>query len=888
MNTSTNRFFKAELPTDNDVTGSASQIPCFHCGLDVADDTQFAVEIDGVRQPMCCVGCESVAQTIMSAGLRDFYRHRVGYSEKLDPRTSPLENSERVASLAESNTSAIAATRSVRDVKSIELHLYLTGLRCAACVWLAERALGRLQGIKLIAVNLTTQSAFIRYDANAISTPEIIGELIRVGFDAEPAEHEARLVARKHTRRKQLLEFGVAALCMMQVMMLVVPIYLADPSDVSFEAKQLMSWAAWLLTLPVLLFSARPIFLSAFRTVSQTVGSGYFGMDVPVALALVLTFVTSTIALVTQSGQHYFDAITMFVFLLLGARWLESSIRLRTAESIDRLANARPLTCERLPDYPTNELAVTIRADKLQIGDVISIRPGRCVPADALVVRGATEIDEALMTGESKPVLRIVGDTLIGGTFNVHSPLIARVTAVGDKTLLSRLGQMIESSLINRPVLHGLAERTARWISPITLLLSAMAAIIWWQHDASRAVEVAIAVLAITCPCAFALSAPAALASALSRLTQIGLLVARGSLIETMATCTDLVFDKTGTLTTGKMRVTAVSCNSDQLARTLNIAVAMERGAIHPAANAINAYAADYFSKVGMSEPAAAIPVASALTSIAGQGIEANVDGRAYRLGKPDFAVPFEQRARLATASPSSEETQIALCGVDGIEPMTFAMFSMADPLRANALACIRRLQSNGVNVHLLSGDAPEVVASCATRVGIAVENVRASQTPEQKQAYVAALVGRGACVIAIGDGVNDAPMLATASGSIGLAEGATLTRISVDAVLAANRERLLGTLADAFDTARKTNRIIRQNLIWALIYNIVAVPLAMAGLVTPLIAAFGMALSSLIVVINASRLMRAPQRSHIQDRSNAEIHTQPDSQRHSVSSEAR
>lgn len=828
---------------------------CFHCGLNVPPESNFAVEIDQRMERMCCVGCMNVAQTIIGAGMADFYRQRIGYSEKFDPRSLPLPTASEPPETAK---------RAVNDVPgaSAQTHLYLTGLRCAACVWLAERTIGSLCGVEKVTVNLTTQSARIQFHPAQLSIDTIVAALARVGLGAEPVEHQARAALRRQQRRTQLLEFGVAALCMMQVMMLVVPIYLADPGDISQDAKQLMSWSAWLLTLPVLLFSARPIFINALRTAFHTAGSGYLGMDVPVALALLLTFAASTVALVTQSGQHYFDAITMFVFLLLGARWLESSLRLRTAEAIDRLSNARPLGCQRLVDFPQTERAATVRADQLAVGDFVSIRMGEAVPADAIVVRGESELDEALMTGESRPVTRSAGDTLIGGTINITSPLIAQVTAAGNNTLLARLGKMVESSLAYRPAFHGLAERAARWLAPATLLASAGAALIWWQIEPSRAVEIAIAVLAITCPCAFALAAPAALASALARLTKAGLLVARGHLVETIACATDVVFDKTGTLTTGEMRVTAILGDAGQLQRVLALAVAIERGSIHPAALAINRYAAAHLHR------SAAIPVAERLETIAGQGVEATIHGRTYRLGKPEFAIPAAFHARYAALLPSlsANQTHIALCSTlraadvglneaNAPSQPVFAVFSLTDPIRPDAKACIAALQARSINVHLLSGDSAPVVTETAEHLGIAPRFTRSAQTAEQKRLYVAQLIKRGAQVVAVGDGVNDAPMLAEATGSIGLAHGATLTRLSADAVLATQGNQLLNVLTNAFVLSRQTRNVIRQNLAWALAYNLVALPLALAGSVTPLVAAFGMAVSSLIVVINASRL---------------------------------
>jgi Cu2+-exporting ATPase len=451
---------------------------------------------------------------------------------------------------------------------------------------------------------------------------------------------------------------------------------------------------------------------------------------------------------------------------------------------------------------------------------------------------------------------------LIGGTINITSPLIAQVTAVGNNTLLAQLGKMVESSLAYRPAFHGLAERVARCLAPATLLASAVAALVWWQIEPSRAAEIAIAVLAITCPCAFALAAPAALASALARLTKAGLLVARGHLVETIACATDVVFDKTGTLTTGEMRVTDVRCEADQLDRVLALAVAMERGSIHPAARAINRYAAAH------RRSSEAIPVAERLEMIAGQGVEAKINGRTYRLGKPEFAIPAPWQDKYAALLPSlaHNQTHLALCStlpapggepaeLDQTSPPVFVIFSLTDPIRPDAKACIAALQARSINVHLLSGDSAPVVTETAEHLGIAPRFTRSAQTAEQKRLYVAQLIKRGAQVVAVGDGVNDAPMLAEATGSIGLAHGATLTRLSADAVLATQGNQLLNVLTNAFVLSRQTRNVIRQNLAWALAYNLVALPLALAGSVTPLVAAFGMAVSSLIVVINASRL---------------------------------
>ena len=811
-------------------TSAAAGGPCFHCGLPVAPSTTFGVLWNGKHQAMCCVGCEAVAAMIIDSGLDDFYRHRRGYSTQPEEMPPALATAAPAAAKPDTHTQTRAPVA-----------LYLRNLTCAACVWLAEKTLNRMAGVRDVRVNFTTHS--VRLQADHPDADVFIDALRRVGLQAERIDDTSRDDRRLRGRRRQLVHFGVAGLSMMQVMMLTVPLYFASVDDIAPDARQLMGWAAWLMTVPALLFSARPIFVAAWRGLA----SKHIGMDLPVAVALLLTFAASTWALLTQHGHLYFDAITMFIFLLLGARWIESAARDRTAGRIERMANPQPVAVSRLPDFPHSESHERVNSRMLCRHDVIAVEQGAIIPADGVVLRGTTEVDEALMTGESTSVIKRVGDAVTGGTLNTLGAIVVRVTAVGESSVLAQLARLVESGLMTRPAFHGIADKVARYLAPATLLLALCGALIWAVIDPGKSLAVAVAILAITCPCAFALAAPTAAAAALGAMAERGLLVVRGHVLETLATATDVVFDKTGTITTGTWQLEDVICAPSARAACLAICGALESGAIHPVARAIQR---------ALDQPIEPAPpsglVADSISHVAGAGVEGVVNSQRYRFGSAAFAgVAADAAANVpACAKP------VAVLAVDRDAVWVhLATLVFSDAVRPHAADTIAGLTAAGLVVHLLSGDQPAVVAAVARECGFDMAQVRAAQSAEDKRNYIAALQARGRTVVAIGDGMNDAPMLAAADAGIGLASGAAMTRLSSDAVADDGKQQLFACISDAFVRARAATAITRQNLGWAFAYNVIALPLAFFGLVTPLVAAAGMAVSSLVVVANASRL---------------------------------
>jgi Cu2+-exporting ATPase len=798
---------------------------CFHCGLPVGAAERRTRFIAGEWRAFCCPGCEAVAQTIVGQGLGEYYRFRdapAGRPAEPDARVDGYDDPAFQASFVHA---APAGTR--------EAALVLDGIRCSACVWLAEQTIRKLPGVADASVNYATRRAIVRWRPAAIRLSEILSAIARIGYQAFPYD-EARLDAvHRAERRRSLWRLFVAGFGMMQVMMYAVPAYIAGDGTMPADVAQLLRWASLLLTLPVVAYAAEPFFSGARRDLR----AGRLGMDVPVALGVAIAFGASLWATLHGTGEVYYDSITMFVFLLLGGRYLELEARHRAAGALAHLARLAPAFAERLSGYPASLATERVAAGALRPGDLLLVRPGETLAADGTVLRGCGAVAEAILTGESEPRTKAPGNAVIGGSVNLAEPLVVRVDRVGGDTVLASIVRLVERAATERQPLAELADRYAHWFVLAVLAIAAATALAWLQLDPPRALWVAVSVLVVTCPCALSLATPVALTVATGELARRGFVVTRGHAIETLARATDVVLDKTGTLTHGDLRVvsTAVLGRAPPGACRA-LAGALEQASEHPAARAI-------------LREAEGLPqrVATSLSNRPGAGVEGIVEGRRYRIGTPAFcqeiAGPLPPEARAVQTG------SIVLLARDG---EWLAQFGLGDTLRGDAPALMHRLSTLGKRVHLLSGDAPAVAARVASTLGIV--NVCAGADPEAKRAYVRRLKDAGARVAMVGDGVNDAPVLAQADVSVAMGQGADLAQARADAVLVSGE---LAALADAFGMAARTMRIVRENLGWAIAYNVVAVPAAAAGLVTPWLAGLGMAASSLAVVLNALRLRR-------------------------------
>lgn len=819
----------------------SARTDCYHCGQPIPPGVTLQVTIDGQARPMCCAGCQAVAQAIVDNHLTDYYRYRTDAAQTAEDLVPQELRDLSFYDHPELQRSFVHAEEG--DVR--EAALILEGITCAACVWLNERHVGSLPGVLEFRVNYSTHRARLRWDDSRIHLSQILEAIAAIGYYAHPFDPGRQEAVYQRERGAALRRLAVAGIGAMQVMMLAVALYIGESDETQGEMMQFLRWVSLVLTTPVVFYSGSTFLVSAWRDLRRR----RFGMDVPVSLAILSTYFASTWATLTHSGQVYFESVTMFVFFLLAGRFLEMGVRQRAGQATEAINRLLPPMATRLGEDGDELVSV----HDLEPGDRVRIRPGETVPADGTVVDGRSSIDESMLTGESLPRARAPGEPLTGGTLNVESPLIMRVERVGEDTTLSAIQRLLERAQTERPRLARLAEQGTGWFVSIVLLLTAIVGFVWWQWiDADRAFWVVVAMLVATCPCALALATPVAITAATGALMREGLLTTRGHALETLSQVTDIVFDKTGTLTEGRLSLVGVEpLGARDEAACRRLAAILEQDSEHPVARVL-------------ARGEAGTIRAQGLTASPGHGLEGAIDGERLRIGSPRFVQELAgddpaQQARLdALVAAHPEATLVLLGSAQGL----LAAFLLADRLREDAVETVARLQALGLRVHLYSGDAPATVSVIAKRLGI--ERQAGQLTPADKLERVRALQGEGAVVAMVGDGVNDAPVLSQAQVSVAMAEGTQLAHASADMVLYSRR---LAPLAGAVQKARATVRIIRQNYAWALGYNGVALPVAAVGLLTPWLAALGMSLSSLLVVVNALRLAPAGARRLRRDR---------------------
>ncbi len=725
-----------------------------------------------------------------------------------------------------------------------ETVLQLSGMYCAACSGLIEQALRRVEGVRAVVVSAATERATVCWDPQATRPSALVRAVQGAGYGAVPDAAAPARALRRQAHRQALWRLFVAAFCAMQVMMMATPSYIAGPGELEPEMRQLLNWGSWLLSLPVMAFSAGPFFSGAW----QALRARRIGMDVPVALGVAITFIASTGATFSPEGifghEVYFDSLTMFVSFLLGARYLELGARHRAAEGLEASMARLPETAWRVqPDGSTEAVSL----HRLQPGDLLRVPVGQAFPADGVLEQGHTRADEALLSGESAPVDKPPGAAVVAGSTNLGAPVLMRVQRVGGDTRLEAIVSMMRSAMAQRPAAAALADRWAPPFLWAVLVLAAGAAAVWSVIDPSRAVWVAVSVLIVTCPCALSLAAPATLVAAARGLARRGVLLQRLDALERLARVQQVFFDKTGTLTEDRLQLRALrlsvagQAELGDGARAQALAAALAAWSSHPLSRAV----VDAQAAVAPQPAVDAIDGWVGVQEIAGQGVQAfDPQGRMWRLG----AAAWAGEGEAGRADIDGGESQVVL-SCDG---RALAALDFEETLRPGTEAALQALQQAGVHVTLLTGDAPARAAALAQRLG--VQDVRARATPEDKLAAVAQAQREGRCVAMVGDGINDAPVLARADVSLAMGQGALVSRSQADAVITSNR---LGDLVRARGTARHAVRIVRQNFMWAGSYNAVSIPLALAGYLPPWAAGLGMALSSLVVITNALRAAR-------------------------------
>jgi len=738
----------------------------------------------------------------------------------------------RNAGLPEDDEAALGdSTRWFIDdagVRLAESVFALQGMYCAACSGVIEAALQALPGVMRVEVNAASRRAQVRWNPSQVRLSQMIAAVEAAGYRALPAQHEALRVALQREARQALWRLFVAGFCMMQVMMLVTPAYVAAPGEIAPDLEALLRWAAWVLSLPVLLFSAGPFFTGAWHALRRR----RMGMDVPVALGIAITFIAGTAVTFDPSGpfgrEVYLDSMTMFITFLLAGRWLESRARARSTEALDELLQRMPDSVERIDDDGRGE---TVLASRLRVGDRVRVALGQAFPGDGELVAGNTQVDEAMLSGESRPVERGVGEAVVGGTVNVGMPVLVRLSCVGEGTRYRQIVDLVQRALAERPQMLRTADRLAGPFLWGVLVMAALAAAVWSVIDPSRALWVAVSVLIVTCPCALSLAAPAALLSAAGALARRGVLVQRLDALETLARTDTACLDKTGTLTQDRLVLAHIGIHEGA-----------SRGVMLSRAASLAALSRHPLSRALTQALPAPQGVWCAVREVAGQGIQArDTQGRLWQLGSPAWV----------GVQASAGRPIVAFAQVAG-RPEDVAIFEFDEALRADAGQALQQLHAQGVEVRLLSGDSQASVDVVARRLNIS--QAQGAATPEGKLAALGALQAEGHCVLMVGDGVNDGPVLARADVSFALAHGSALAQQRSDFIVLGSR---LAEVPATRALAQRTVSVMRQNLLWALLYNAACVPLALAGLLPPWAAGAGMAVSSLVVVLNALRLSR-------------------------------
>ena len=812
------------------MTGNPSKLVdpsnCYHCGLNVPQGSSYSTIIDGKPRDMCCPGCLAVAETIVNSGLDTYYKHRTENAYSPDISSNELSDA-LLLELSLFDEASVQESFVVTTENSAEATLVIEGITCAACVWLLENHIKNISGVEKVHVNLTNHRARITWNTESSKLSTILAEIYRIGYQAHPyhPDKEEQLLEQETKRATRRL--GIAGIGMMQTMMMAVALYGGALQGIENQYVTFIRWASLVIATPVVLYAARPFFQAAVRDLKTR----HLTMDVPVSIAIGGAYLASIWATVTNSGDVYFDSVTMFTFFLLIGRFLEMKARHRTGRAGNSLLNLLPASAIRMIDGEEQ----LISASDVKVGDLVLIKPGHIIPADGYIVNGSSSVDESALTGEYLPIRKENGENVVGGTINVENPITIKITQVGNETQLSAIVRLLERAQEDKPQVAKLADKVASYFVAAVLITASVVGIGWWLVEPAHAFWITLSVLVVTCPCALSLATPTALTAATGTLRQNGLLITRGHVLESLAGATHIVFDKTGTLTQGNLSLQEViPLSSESILDCEHLAAALEQHSEHPIAKAFH----DRFGALQADD----------IRTELGQGIEGTIQGTRYRIGKPEYAASICQQTQPDV--PQTSGQWLLLCS----ESHALAWFRLNDQIRPEAQETIYRLQQLGLRCQMLTGDSSSAVEEVASELYI--DTAISGVSPADKLNHVKALQEEGAQVIMVGDGINDIPVLAGAQTSIAMGSATDLAKTNADAVLIAHD---LLRLVDGIILARKTRQVIRQNLGWSLFYNLLALPLAAFGFIAPYMAALGMSASSLVVVGNAMRLSLLP-----------------------------
>jgi len=809
--------------------------PCFHCLQPIPPGVDIQVQVNGVSQPMCCHGCQAVAGTIDAHGLTHFYRFR----DTSNPAQVELVPEELKALEAYDNPELQQRFVATTDITRKQITLSVDGMTCSACAWLIEREVLRCPGVIQVQVNATTERVTIQWHDDQVKLSTLLQAIHQIGYKALPFQQDTAEQEFVRKRKAYVKRLGVAGIATMQVMMIAVGLYFGAVTDLTAELELFLWWVSLGFATPVILYSAQPFYLSALRSIQANQPN----MDVPVSIALLGAYGASAYATFSQQGDVYFESVSMFTFFLLTGRYVELLAKQQAISVAANLVKLLPAIAEReLADGRTEQVLV----QQLQVGDCIRVKPGATIPVDGELLSVSAQVNESLLTGESRPVTKASTDQVLAGSINQTQAIAIKVTATQQQTVLASIVAMQDSALASKPKLARMADKIAKAFVWRLLIVAGLTFLTWSFIDADKAFWVTLSVLVATCPCALSLAAPTAVTGAIHRLNRAALLLRNGDVIEDIDHIKTIVFDKTGTLTTGQF---AILSQHDYVIDTSKQTKALSAQDIRAVVATMEGYSEHPLARpLRDLTPTNTTSAASqaALTQIEnhpGQGLSATHDRLgALRLGSLAWIQAWHPEFK-----PKDPQANVVLASAQQV----LAEFNVQDELRADAKDTITELQQQGYRLIILTGDQRHRTQPIAAALGIT--QYFSDCKPADKLQQLQQLQSQ-APVMMIGDGINDGPVLAQANLSMSFANAADLAKTSADAISLTGK---LSHVLHLLDTGHQCRKIMKQNLVWALIYNISILPIAMAGFVTPYIAAIGMSLSSLLVLANSLRLYR-------------------------------
>lgn len=782
---------------------------CFHCEEPIPEGADWSFEWNGSLRQFCCAGCHAIAKTLVENGLDEYYRRRTAPAVK----AAPDENAIELAKAYQDPN--IRKARVITDHEHIELHLYVEGIRCSACVWLIEKVCLELPAVIDCQANAMTHRVLVKLTTDE-AVPMVLERLQTIGYRPHVIRADEDSTVRED--RALLKRLGVAGLVAMQTMMFAVGLYVGDGQDMAIEHGRFLRWTSALLACVVVFYAAAPFFRGAWQNLQHR----RLGMDVPVALAIGSAWLVSMVNTVRGDGEVYFDSVAMFTFFLLLGRYLLLKTQLAATESTLPLSD--------LPDVVQLRNGRWKAVEQIVPDDEIVVPKNGVVAADGILISREARVNEAILTGEPWPQKKVFGHEVYAGSRNEGAPFMMRVTASADSSFAAKLQRYQTQAMTCRNHRQTLIDKIAHHFVAAVLLTAVATFMYWWITQPDMALESALAVLVVSCPCALSLAAPAAQTATLSGASQQGLLIKDADVLESLVRVSDWVFDKTGTLTTGQFVVQKFTPLSDQYTKAEldHIVVGLQRHSEHPVARAMTSQ----LSAGGYSAVEAVAPLPERT------GMQGRYQGKLWVI------------ETVSKDRPSASLTRTIQLRCDQ-QPV--AEYQLGDAWRPDAKSTLAKLKREKHQLTILTGD-PNADPKILTQA-FAVDAAFTGLSPEEKVDQLKKLktLAQGS-VAMVGDGLNDAPVLAQADVSLAFASGAMLSRQSAQILIVSNRMKPIWQLVR---WSQKCHRIIRQNITWALIYNAISIPAAAAGQLPPWLAAIGMSTSSLLVVSNALRARR-------------------------------